>query len=49
MELLIILIVWCGICGGLGYAVAKDDNKGLGAVLGIILGPIGVIVAAVMK
>ena len=46
MEILIVLAL---VCGGLGYAVAAEDKKGLGAVLGLLLGPIGVLIAAVMK
>ena len=37
------------ICAGLGYAIATEDNKVMGAILGGLLGPIGVIVAAFLK
>ena len=48
MEFLFFLIFWCAICGGLGYAVAGDESKkGLGAVLGVMLGPLGILIAAV--
>jgi hypothetical protein len=46
MELYIIVAV---VCAGLGYAVATEENKVMGAVLGGSLGPIGVIVAAILK
>jgi hypothetical protein len=47
MELLI--IIWI-ICGVLGYAVSSNpDKRVLGAVLGFLLGPLGVIAAAVLK
>ena len=47
MELFI--IIWI-ICGVLGYAVTSNpDKRVLGAALGFLLGPIGVIAAAVVK
>jgi hypothetical protein len=46
MEIYVVVAL---ICAGLGYAVASDENKVIGAVLGLILGPIGVIVAVLMK
>jgi hypothetical protein len=46
MELYIIVAV---VCAGLGYAVATEENRVLGVVLGALLGPIGVIVAAILK
>ena len=47
MGFLIGLILWCSLCGGLGYAVAGDDKKGLGAMLGVLLGPLGILIAAI--
>lgn len=46
MEIFIIVAL---VCCGLGYAIAPDDKKGLGAILGLLLGPIGLIVAALLK
>ena len=46
MGLYIIVAV---VCAGLGYAVATEENRVLGVVLGGLLGPIGVIVAAILK
>ncbi len=43
MILLLLLI----ICAALGYAVAGKNKKGLGLILGLILGPLGVLIAAV--
>tara|TARA_R110000772_G_scaffold139702_1_gene248848 strand:- start:271 stop:411 length:141 start_codon:yes stop_codon:yes gene_type:complete len=37
------------ICAGLGYAVATEENKVMGAILGCVLGPIGVIIAVFVK
>lgn len=48
MEVFIWLMVAC-MCGALGAAIASDENKMMGFILGCLLGPIGVIVAAVMK
>jgi hypothetical protein len=42
MEIIIVVAL---ICAGLGCALASDENKVMGTVLGLILGPIGVIVA----
>lgn len=47
MEVFFLIVAL--VCAGLGYAVATEDKKVLGAVLGLILGPIGVIVAALLK
>ncbi len=44
MEMLIIFWI---ICGALGAVVT--DRKALGFTLGILLGPLGVIAAAVLK
>lgn len=46
MEIVFVLIVVL-ICGGLGSAVSHESKKGLGFVLGLLLGPIGVLIAAV--
>ena len=48
MEIVVVILV-LGVCSLLGYAVASDRNKGLGAVLGFLLGPIGILIAAVVK
>lgn len=44
---IIFIIIW-GLCGLLGYAVAKEQKKGLGAVLGVAFGPLGVLIAALV-
>ena len=44
MELFI--IIWL-ICAGLVMALASDENRGMAALLGFLLGPIGVLIAAV--
>jgi hypothetical protein len=37
------------VCGFLGYAVAHTRNQGgLGLVLGLLLGPLGILVAALL-
>ena len=46
MEFLIVLSV---VCAALGYLVAAEDKKGTGALLGGLLGPVGVLVAALIK
>lgn len=43
------IIIFSAICGGVGYAVASEQNKAAGAILGLVFGPIGIVVAAVMK
>jgi hypothetical protein len=40
------IVVW-GICGALGYAVSGKEKKVLGTILGVLLGPLGVVAAAV--
>jgi uncharacterized membrane protein YeaQ/YmgE (transglycosylase-associated protein family) len=48
-SFLIAVLVVCFVCGALGYAVGDQKNQGgLGAVLGIMLGPVGVLIAAVL-
>ena len=44
MEVLIVFAIICGVIG----AVIADD-KVMGAVLGALLGPIGLVIVAVMK
>jgi hypothetical protein len=49
VEILCFLFAWCVICGGLGYAVgAQKGQGGLGAVLGCLLGPIGILIAVLL-
>jgi hypothetical protein len=38
-----------GICGCIGRLIAPKDKKLLGGVVGFLLGPIGVVVAALLK
>ena len=35
------------VCSFLGYAVAGSKKKALGAVLGLFLGPLGVLISAI--
>lgn len=50
MEVILILLFWCGLCGWLAYAVTPNqDKKSLGAILGAVLGPIGVLIAVFLK
>ena len=46
---LLFAFIACVLCAVLGAAVACESRKGLGFLVGFLLGPIGVIVAAVMK
>jgi uncharacterized membrane protein YeaQ/YmgE (transglycosylase-associated protein family) len=50
MEFLFIVLIFGAICGGLAYAVTPNkEKKVLGAVLGVLLGPIGVLVSVFLK
>lgn len=50
MESIIIATVLVAVvCGSLGYAVADQNDRVMGLVLGLILGPIGVLIAAVTR
>lgn len=40
-----IIIMFALVCAGIGFAI----NGGMGAVLGGLFGPIGLIIAAIMK
>ena len=44
---IVIVLAGLGLCGFFGSAVAHPDKKGLGFAVGFLLGPIGVMVAAV--
>jgi len=46
MDILLLLILGL-CCGAASYAIASDENKGMGLVLGLILGPIGLLVTAI--
>jgi hypothetical protein len=48
-ELLAVVLLGAGICSWLGRTVAIRSKKNLGGLVGLLLGPIGVIVAAVLK
>ena len=45
MEFLFVVILFSGICAFLGYAVMPEPQKATGAILGALLGPIGVVIA----
>lgn len=40
-----VIIISAAICAALGYAVAGKTKKGLGTLLGALLGPIGILIA----
>lgn len=43
------VVIWL-ICGGIASAVARPKGQaGAGFALGVLLGPIGILIAAVMK
>lgn len=46
MGVLFVLIVWV-LCAWAGHAVSAEGKKGLGAIMGLLFGPIGVLVAAI--
>jgi uncharacterized membrane protein YeaQ/YmgE (transglycosylase-associated protein family) len=48
--LLVLMIFVCGICGILGFVIGSQKCQGgLGAMLGILLGPLGVLIAALLS
>ena len=49
MEIFFLILIIGAIFGGIGYAVAAPDQKGMAAALGFILGPIGIIIALLAK
>lgn len=46
MEMFIILLVWL-VCGFAGAGVSHETKKGFGFVLGLLFGPLGVLIAAI--
>ena len=46
MEIIAIAAV---ICAVLGYIIASDNNKPMGAILGLFLGPLGVLISVFLK
>ena len=42
-----IILIALLICSALGYAVAGTRKKALGAILGLFLGPFGILIAAI--
>ena len=46
MEIFIPVAIICGI---LGYMVASDDDKVMGTILGLLLGPFGVLISVFLK
>jgi hypothetical protein len=50
MDLLFILILNAAVFGGIGYAIPKaPEAKATGALLGGLLGPIGLVIVAIMN
>jgi len=45
MEFVSILILGAAICSFIGYAVSDESNRATGAILGAVLGPIGIVIA----
>lgn len=51
METMVILFVWCMAMGGIGFLIGEIGGKGNGAfgvMFGVLLGPIGLIITAVL-
>src|SRR5689334_10691153 len=48
MELAVLLVFIGILCGALAAAVSRPETKGLGFLLGFVLGPIGIVVAAIL-
>lgn len=50
MDLFVLLLlVGMAVCGFLGYAVGETRNQGgLGCCLGLLLGPLGILIAALL-
>jgi len=46
MEIFTLVVIGCGV---LGYMAASDGNKIVGGVLGLALGPLGVLISALLK
>ena len=44
-----IYLVIAIICGILGAAIADENNRLMGALMGALLGPIGLIIVAIIK
>ena len=44
---LFLCIISILICGLLGFLVAGPSKKGLGVLLGALLGPLGILIAAI--
>lgn len=47
METVVLLLIVAALFGALGAAVSSSSKRGLGFLLGFLLGPIGIIVAAI--
>ena len=43
-----IYFIFAAACGTLGYVICSEENKTTGAVLGALLGPIGLVIAVIM-
>ena len=46
MEHLLIAVIVCGVCSFISYKIARTS---LAAVIGFLLGPIGVLIACFIK
>jgi hypothetical protein len=46
---LIVCLISCAVCGAIGYSIGDKKNlAGFGATLGLLLGPIGLIIVAIL-
>ena len=47
--LFVVCLLWIGVCGGAGYAIGNSKGiAGMGAFLGAVFGPIGLIITAIL-
>lgn len=44
---ILLLVIFGLCCGAASYAIAREDSKVMALVLGLILGPIGLLVSAI--
>ena len=49
VMLLIFIVIVCVICGTIGHYIGKEKNReDMGLLLGILFGPIGILIVAVL-